>query len=239
MITECQRIGKPILLSMGGPSSTSNFTSATQATEFASTLWSLFGADLTNTTTLPIRPFGPDVILDGFDIDSENEMPDHYATFASALREKFSENPTPSTKQFYLSGSPHCPLPDKSLPLDAMLQFDWVWPRFYNAMQCNLNSEAFLDSLSAWSKQLGTNGPRLFPGIAVSNLSASGNVPGSELEGYIAKINLTDVGNFGGLMLWDGSFALARDEEGEDFLGYAKRALVNLVSGWSEGLGIF
>ncbi|KXS98287.1 hypothetical protein AC579_6006 [Pseudocercospora musae] len=231
MITECQRIGKPILLSIGGSTSTSNFSSAAQATEFASTLWALFGADLTNTTTRPIRPFGTDVVLDGFDIDAENDMPDYYGTFASALRAKYATN---TSKPYYLSGSPHCPIPDTSLPLDAMLQFDWVWPRFYNAMRCNMDSAGFLNSLSAWSRQLyinGTIGPRLFPGVAVSNLTSSGDVPGADLNNYISRINLTNMTNFGGLMLWDGSFALANDTNGIDYLTYAKRSLANAAIG--------
>ncbi|KXT03344.1 hypothetical protein AC578_3945 [Pseudocercospora eumusae] len=230
MISECQRIGKPILLSIGGSTSTSNFSSADQATEFASTLWTLFGADLDNTTTRPIRPFGTDVVLDGFDIDAENDMPDHYGTFASALRAKYA---TDTSKPYYLSGSPHCPIPDTSLPLDAMLQFDWVWPRFYNAMKCNMNSAGFLDSLSAWSRQLsinGTIGPRLLPGVAVSNLTSSGSVPAADLNNYISQINLANIPNFGGLMLWDGSFALASDNNGIDYLTCAKRSLVDLAN---------
>ncbi|KAF7187468.1 Endochitinase 3 [Pseudocercospora fuligena] len=229
VITECQRIGKPILLSMGGSTSTSNFSSASQAADFASTLWALFGADLNNQTTRPIRPFGTDVVLDGFDIDAENDMPDHYGTFASALRAKYATN---TSKPYYLSWSPHCPIPDNSLPLDAMLQFDWVWPRFYNAMRCNINSAGFLGSLSAWSKRLyvnGTTGPRLFPGVAASNLTASGNVLGADLNTYISQINLTEITNLGGLMLWDGSFALKNDTNGVDYLTYVKTSLVNLA----------
>lgn len=232
-ITECQRIGKPILLSLGGSTSTSNFSSAAQATELASTLWALFGADLTNSTTQPIRPFGTSVVLDGFDMDPENDMPNYYGVFASALRAKYATN---SSKPFYLSGSPQCPIPDPSLPLDTVLQFDWVWPRFYNAMRCNINSAGFLSSITAWSQQLMTNGSRarLYPGVAVSNLTGSGVVAGSDLNSYISRINLTNVANFGGLMLWDGSFALANDSAGIDFLTYAKRSVRNLATAVSE-----
>lgn len=233
VITQCQQIGKPILLSLGGSTSTSNFSSAAQATEFASTLWALFGEDLANTTTRPIRPFGTSVVLDGFDIDNENDIGAYYGVFASALRAKYASSSN-SSKSYYISGTAQCPIPDPGLPLDAMLQFDWIWPRFYNARACNLNSTGFLGSLSAWSQQLLINGttigPRLFPGVAVSNLTSSGSVPGASLSTYISRINLTNITNFGGLMLWDGSFALAVDDAGIDFLTYAKRSLVALYN---------
>ncbi|KAK4501581.1 hypothetical protein PRZ48_007390 [Zasmidium cellare] len=225
-ITECQKSGRPVLLSLGGSTSTSSFDSDEQAIEFASTLWALFGADTANSTTRTIRPFGPDVILDGFDLDPENDMPQYYLAFTKALRTKYSSDPT---KPYYISGSPHCPIPDTSLPLDAMLLFDWVWPRFYNAKKCNADSKGFLDSVSNWAKQLktdGTNGPKLYPGIAVSNLTGSGSVPAMDLHKRIGNVDLAKMTNVGGLMLWDGSLAL---EEGDDEGGYLDRAREALV----------
>jgi chitinase len=227
-ITACQQIGKPVLLSLGGSTGQSNFTSAAQAVEFASTLWALFGADTTNMTTSPLRPFGTSVVLDGFDIDSENDMPDYYGNFTSALRAKYA---TSTTKPFYLSGSPQCPIPDTSLPLDAMLQFDWVWPRFYNANRCQWNSSGFLASVSAWSRQLyinGFSGTRFYIGTAASNNTSTGFVPGASLQTLSAPLDTTNLSNFGGFMLWDGSFALIPDSAGIDYLTYAKNALLGL-----------
>lgn len=231
VITPCQQIGKPILLSLGGSTSTSNFSSAAQASEFASTLWALFGEDLTNSTTRPIRPFGTSVVLDGFDIDNENDICAYYGVFASALRARYATSSN-SSRSYHISGTAQCPIPDPGIPLDAMLQFDWVWPRFYSVRECNLNSTGFLGSLSAWSLQLYINGttigPRLFTGVAVSNMTGSGSVPGASLSTYTSQINITNISNFGGLMLWDGSFALAVDDFGIDYLTYAKRSLVAL-----------
>lgn len=230
VISQCQAIGKPVLLGLGGSTSTANFSSRAQAVEFASTVWSLFGADTTNITTRPLRPFGPNVVLDGFDIDAESYMPDYYGAFATALRAKYAST---KSKPFYLSGSPRCPIPDGSLPLDAMLQFDWVWPRFYNAKKCQVDSTGFLPSLSAWSQQLrpaikGSKAPRLYAGITASPLSSSGYVAGASLNRYIGGINTTNLTNFGGLMLWDASMAMVRDAGGVDYISYTKQGVMQI-----------
>ncbi|KAF2170930.1 glycoside hydrolase family 18 protein [Zasmidium cellare ATCC 36951] len=227
-IAECQQASKPVLLSLGGSSITSSFESDEQAKEFSSTLWALFGADTANETTRSIRPFGPNIVLDGFDLDAESDMPQHYLAFTQALRAKYSKDPG---KAYYISGSPHCPIPDTSLPLEAMLLLDWVWPRFYNAKKCNANSKGFLNSVSDWSVQLKTNGttrPRLYPGVAVSNLTGSGSVRATDLHKHVNGIDISKMGNFGGLMLWDGSLALFEGTDRMNYLDYARNALVKL-----------
>ena len=64
-ISVCQSLGKKVLLSLGGSIAVSAFASDSQASEFATTLWDLFGA---GTGVDPgLRPFGS-VIIDGFDV---------------------------------------------------------------------------------------------------------------------------------------------------------------------------
>ena len=64
-ISTCQRLGKKVLLSLGGSIAVSAFASDSQASEFATTLWDLFGA---GTGVDPgLRPFGS-VKIDGFDV---------------------------------------------------------------------------------------------------------------------------------------------------------------------------
>ena len=58
-------MGKKVLLSIGGATSTSSFTNDTQAQQFASTVWNLFGGGTEYDDQL--RPFGS-VVLDGFDV---------------------------------------------------------------------------------------------------------------------------------------------------------------------------
>lgn len=62
-ITYCQSLGVKVFLSVGGASGNITFSSATQATQAATTLWNLFGA---GTGATSLRPFG-NVTLDGFD----------------------------------------------------------------------------------------------------------------------------------------------------------------------------
>lgn len=110
-VQQCQQIGKKVLISLGGYVANSSFTSDSQARQFAGTLWNLFGAGTGDNPAL--RPFGPDVKFDGFDIDNENHDPTSYVTFASELRSLFGEDPS---KTYYLSAAPQCPFPDESIP---------------------------------------------------------------------------------------------------------------------------
>ena len=64
-VSRCQTLGKKVLLSLGGSIAVSAFESDSQASEFATTLWDLFGA---GTGVDPgLRPFGS-VRIDGFDV---------------------------------------------------------------------------------------------------------------------------------------------------------------------------
>lgn len=64
-ISQCQSLGKKVLLSLGGSLAVSAFDSDAQASQFASTLWDLFGAG--SGVDPGLRPFG-DVTIDGFDV---------------------------------------------------------------------------------------------------------------------------------------------------------------------------
>lgn len=61
-IKTCQAAGKIVLLSLGGAVGNYGFSSASQATTFATTLWNIFGGGTSST-----RPFGASVV-DGFDL---------------------------------------------------------------------------------------------------------------------------------------------------------------------------
>ena len=224
-IAACQALDKKVLLSLGGYNSNTSFTSDTQATAFASTLWDLFGAG--DGLDGDLRPFGTDVIIDGFDIDNENHNTDHYETFAIALREQFD---TDASKTYYLSAAPQCPIPDESVPLGALQQADFVWVQFYNNPSCNIDAPGFQQSFKAWSDLLASGtqvrGPRFFIGVAGFEGAGSGYVKGSGLGTRVRSARGLYVENFGGVMLWDGSeAALNVDQYGVNYLGYAKSAL--------------
>lgn len=66
MITTCQSdYGKKVLLSIGGATGSTIFTNSTQASDFATILWELFGPP--GAIDVGLRPFGT-VAVDGFDV---------------------------------------------------------------------------------------------------------------------------------------------------------------------------
>ncbi len=226
-ITTCQNLGKKVLLSLGGAAGTSNFTSDAQAKGFAATIWNLFGG---GTAHPDMRPFGK-VKIDGFDIDNEDHSTKYYDTFVSALREAYKGD---GTKQYYISGAPQCPRPDASIPLKAMQSMDFVFVQFYNnAMAgCDVGQPGFIDSLKAWSGDLSGNstvkgkGPRLYVGApACEACAGKGYLEPGDMESAVRKAVEVGLGNFGGVMLWDGSEAMGNTGAGGDYLEVVKGAL--------------
>jgi chitinase len=155
-VAACQSAGKKVMLSLGGAISNTYIPDAAAAKEAARMLWGLFLGGTSNSTLQNIRPFGPNLKLDGVDID--NEAPP-YARYipelVSALREYYNED---TSRQYYISAAPQCPRPDQSIPIPQIAdKLDWVFVQFYNNPPCNLNTgAAFLDSLKSWSQDLMT-----------------------------------------------------------------------------------
>ncbi|MCJ1476411.1 hypothetical protein MMC13_005077 [Lambiella insularis] len=214
-IAGCQDAGKIVLLSLGGyiiaDGQSIDFANDTQAQNMAGTLWNLFGA---GTDLDPgLRPFGS-VVIDGFDIDTEDKHPASWTTFATALRAEYAKSPS---RPFYLSGAPQCPFPDMSIPLSTMQLMDFVLVQFYDNAQakCNVGQDGFLASFSRWSSALAQN--QTVPGKPMLYLMALAMNPGygtgyvdiASLQQEIASVKaLTGATNFGGVGLWDGSQAV-------------------------------
>ncbi|MCJ1299057.1 hypothetical protein MMC08_001848 [Hypocenomyce scalaris] len=225
-VATCQEIGKKVLLSLGGAISTSSFNSDQQATQFAIQLWNLFGGGSNYSTGL--RPFGS-IKVDGFDIgkilnppnpvfstpnlnaDNEDDSTSYYNTFATSLRSQFSGD---SSKTYYISAAPQCPIPDASIPLQAMQQADFVWVQFYNNGDCNVGQSGFSASFSAWSSDLSAagKGPKLYIGAPAWSGGGTGYLPPSEMASVIQGAKALGESNFGGVMLWDGSEAQVNGE---------------------------
>lgn len=64
-ITQCQALGKKIMMSLGGSVGNISFDSPTNASDSATLMWNLFGGGSSNLTSL--RPFG-NATVDGFDM---------------------------------------------------------------------------------------------------------------------------------------------------------------------------
>ncbi|KAL9023007.1 MAG: hypothetical protein Q9196_007432, partial [Gyalolechia fulgens] len=150
-IKTCQALGKKVLLSLGGAESTTAFSSDSQASDFATRLWNLFGGGKGESTDM--RPFGG-AVIDGFDVDNEDHSTAFYTTFVSSLRTAMNTDPS---KQYYISAAPQCPRPDASIPLSAMQTMDFVFVQFYNNGDCNVGQPGFEASLRAWSQDLSAN----------------------------------------------------------------------------------
>ncbi|KAL8797026.1 MAG: hypothetical protein Q9195_000797 [Heterodermia aff. obscurata] len=222
-IKTCQSSGKKILLSLGGSLATSAFSSDDQASQFATTLWNLFGAG--TGTDAGLRPFG-DVVLDGFDVDNEDHSTASYSTFVSALRTTMDAD---SSKKYYISAAPQCPRPDASIPLDAMQSMDFVFVQFYNNGDCNVGQPGFEASFKAWSQDLSANGakgPKLFVGApGCTSCAGSGYVDPAQVGSVLGAAKSAGVSNFGGVMLWDGPEAMVNTDGGKDYLSVVKGAL--------------
>lgn len=72
------------------------------------------------------RPFD-DAIIDGFDLDIENNNPTGYAALVTKLREYFGND------EYYISAAPQCVYPDASVG-DALANsyIDFAFVQFYN-----------------------------------------------------------------------------------------------------------
>jgi len=112
------------LLSLGGAAGSYGFTSDSQAETFADTLWDLFGGG-TSTT----RPFD-EAIIDGFDLDIEGGSTTGYVAFINRMRMHYVSD---TSKTYYISGAPQCPLPDAYLNTAlTAAYFDFIFVQFYN-----------------------------------------------------------------------------------------------------------
>ncbi|KAK3109297.1 hypothetical protein LTR53_017603 [Teratosphaeriaceae sp. CCFEE 6253] len=204
-IKSCQRLGKPVLVSLGGYIASTSLSSTAQAKRVAATLWDLFGA---GTATPDLRPFR-DAVVDGFDLDNESGHPAFYNTLATALRTHMAKDPG---KRYYISAAPQCPIPDASLPLRLLRSADFVWVQFYNNPACNLDSEGFAAAFEAWVALLRDGSgvgdgkgrrkkPRVYIGAGSFEGAGSGYVPGVELAGRVAQVKGgVGGGRLGGMM---------------------------------------
>jgi chitinase len=96
-IKTCQTNGKKILLSIGGAVFSGQFSTETQASNYADLIWNMF---LGGSDAQFQRPFF-DAILDGIDLDIEGGSYIGWGSFARRLRTLYDSDPR---KVYYLSG---------------------------------------------------------------------------------------------------------------------------------------
>lgn len=134
-----------------------------------------------------------------------------------------------TSKRYYISAAPQCPIPDESIPLESMQAMDFVFVQWYNNPMCNAGTPGFLESFKAWSTQLSkkSGGPKLYIGLpGCPECAGSGYLDASKLNLTLAIVKGANVTNFGGVMVWDGPNALANKVEGgQDYLTNLKKVL--------------
>jgi chitinase len=206
-IQKCQSLGKKVVLSLGGVYGSYGFSSDSQATAYADTLWNMFGGG--NATQ---RPFNA-VKVDGFDLDIENNNPTGYGALISRLRTLFA---TDTSKSYTISGSPQCVYPDASLgPALASSWFDYVFVQFYNNA-CGITGSFNWASWASWASTTSANkNVKLFAGVLGSPSAGSGYATPSQLSSQITP--LLNTANFGGISIWDASQAIANTDGSETY----------------------
>ncbi|KAI1407776.1 glycoside hydrolase superfamily [Hypoxylon sp. FL1857] len=234
-IKTCQRLGKKVLLSVGGVySASSNYTlsSVQSGLDFAEFLYQAFGPY--KSTYHGPRPFDTSstdhTSLDGFDFDIEKKFADQqpYVHMVNHLRELIHAD----GKDMILTAAPQCPQSDDYFQMKTILQqaqFDKIWVQFYNNPICNANSPTFnYDDWETFIKGGVNAAAELFIGLpgsqAAVGLLGSGYITGSQAKDLICSYKTKQ--HFGGAMIWDAYYASQNtDPEGNAFHDIVSEAL--------------
>ena len=219
-VETCQQNNKTVLLTIGGAASKSNvtFNSTDDAAAAAKTLWNLFlgGQDYPD-----IRPFGPNVKFDGFDLDNQSGSSAYYADFVHYLKGYFE---TDGSKTYHMAATTRCGFPNPSLDLQTSWQLDYLYVVEFGNSSCEsqgtgeANGAALNESLSYWMNSAYGSGTQVF--LALPGSPAA--VPADDSAAYVSGDN--DVSDlyvlvmdtklqykcwnvFGGVALWDAFFA--------------------------------
>ncbi|KAK8035090.1 glycoside hydrolase [Apiospora rasikravindrae] len=237
---------KKILLSLGGGTGGYQLTGASDGSSFATQLWSMFGPrqDAWVQRGFP-RPFdynGIGFSVDGFDLDVEHPSTDASAGY-KALVTKLRSLYTTVPGTFYLTASPQCIVPDANMKdMLTATTFDMIFIQYYNTPQCsgrrwaNANpgyqpGNTFdvagftYDSWSNWLAGTYSKNARLYIGLPGSAAAAN---PGNDLSVAQAS-NIANAyycrSNFGGMAIWEATYASANVAGGRNFYQNLKVAL--------------
>lgn len=216
-IKKCQSLGKKVFISLGGAVGSYGFTSDAGGANFADTLWNTFGGG-----TAAERPFG-DAIVDGYDLDIENQQQMGYVALVKRLREHFAS----SSGKYYISATPQCPYPDASVgEALAGADIDFAYVQFYNNY-CGVNNPGQFN-FDTWDNFAKTVSPnkniKIYLGVpAAVSAASTGYIDGATLKSYVDKVK--QYSSFGGIMMWDASQAFINKEGGVTYAEIAKNAL--------------
>ncbi|KAK7963824.1 glycoside hydrolase [Apiospora saccharicola] len=237
---------KKIILSLGGGTGGYQLNGASDGSSFATQLWSMFGPRQAAWVQRGFpRPFDYNNIgfsVDGFDLDIEHPSTDAsagYKALVTKLRSLYATVPG----MFYLTASPQCVVPDANMKDMLMATtFDIIFVQFYNTPQCSarrwadanpkyqpggtFDAAAFTyDAWSAWLAGTYSKNARIYIGLPGSAKAAN---PGNDLSVAQAS-NIANAyycrANFGGVAIWEATYASANVANGKNFYQNVKAAL--------------
>lgn len=221
-IQHCQKLGKLVLLSLGGALGDYHLDEPAEARALAATLWGKFGAGSDTE-----RPFGP-AVVDGFDFNFERPVTEGLL-LATELKRLFGTDPT---KRYYLSAAPQCLFPDEHLhALLERMHFDFLFVQFYNN-DC-LPGPDF--NYADWYNHALAHGPtKVYVGLLGDAADVEGGFADIPAIAALLTPELRAAPEFGGVMIWDASTADAnRDLAGESY----QLRLKTFLTGVAGGLG--
>lgn len=254
----CQKIyGTKVFLSIGGGYPTDYYLdSDTSAANFAKFLWGTFGPSESEWTSYGgPRPFG-DAVVDGFDFDIESDMTtapvvagetlsnyktSGYASMISTFKNTLFAKDT--SKSYYISGAPQCIVPDAHFAtVVSAAHFDFLFVQYYNTPECSARQ-----ALSASSKRAGTGftgydnwesvdslnaDVKLYMGLPASTAASSQAtfyLEPSEVQTLVGKVYSTS--RFGGIMLWEATYAANNIICSKDYSTWMKQILTAAAAG--------
>ncbi|KAH8691985.1 putative chitinase 3 precursor [Talaromyces proteolyticus] len=237
-ITDCQKAGVKVLLSLGGGNGGYTVTSQSEAEAIGQYLWDAYGNSANSSVS---RPFG-DAIVNGFDFDIENNSNgnnQYYQYMISTLRSNFA---TDTVNKYYISGAPQCPLPEPNMGIIIQnSQFDYIWPQFYNnnnytypcALGINGDAAFNYDDWESFIAGTPSSGAALFIGVPAAPLAANGGTSGEvyyatpdQLATIVSSVDTYS--QFGGIMMWSAGFS---DSNVNNGCTYAQEADSILLTG--------
>jgi chitinase len=254
-IVECQNTyGKKIFLSFGGAyPQTYYIANDNSANSFADFVWGAFGPSTSAWTSAgKPRPFG-NAVVDGFDFDIESNMTSPpkdssgnaitdyksrgYATMINRL--KNTQFPKDTSKSYYISGAPQCPLPDEHLagPI-ANAWFDMLFVQFYNNPSCSGRAAinyAAGDSFLKWTQTPSKNSNvKIYFGLpastsAVAPANAGDYLTQPEVKDIVTRFSPN--AKWGGIMLWESTYARNNIVCDKDYTTWSKNIVTAVTSG--------
>ncbi|KAI0225296.1 Chitinase 2 [Massospora cicadina] len=200
-IEYCQKMGKKVLLTIGGAIANTDLKSPEIAERVANDIWNMYMGGHHS-----MRPFH-NATLDGINLNLESGNQNNYDVFLKTLRSRFNN----ADKEYYVTASPQCVYPDNNLQVIMdNNHMDALFIQFYNNLcgmqNYNPYSASNWNVWENWARKKSINSKvKLFLGVPATASAASyGYVEPSQVV-QIAKQIKKKSQYFGGVAVWDAS----------------------------------